>query len=231
MAKLGAPAATPKEDLGEKVRAHVQYKAADGSRLPGVTTVLGVLSKPALVSWANRMGLNGIDTSKYRDEAAAIGTLAHYMIVCDLAGEDADLSQYTPQQIERAEWSMSSYRAWKRRHTIEHILVEAPLVSEEHRFGGTIDFYGSIDDALGLLDFKTSAGIYAEHRIQVSAYVKLLREHGHRIQEVRVLRIGRTEDEGFSEHILGLGELKTGWEIFRACLAIHALMPKMKGAA
>lgn len=230
MAKVGAPSAKPKEDLGEKVQAHQRYKV-DGTVVPGVTTVLGVLSKPALVSWANRMGLNGIDTSKYRDETAAIGTLAHYLIVCELAGEDADLSQFTPQQIERAQWSMSSFRAWRKRHEIKAVLVEAGLVSTEHRFGGTIDFYGEIDGALALLDFKTSAGIYAEHRIQVSAYVRLLREHGHRLQEVRVLRIGRTEDEGFSEHILGIGELKAGWEIFQACLTIHALMPRMKGAA
>src|ERR1051325_10454649 len=194
MPKVGAPASKPKEDLGEKVQAHQRYRV-DGQVVPGVTTVLGVLANPALVSWATRMRRNGIDTSKYRDETAAIGTLAHYKIVCELAGEDADVSQFTPQQIERAEWSMSSFRHWRKRHAIEPVLVEAQLVSQEHRFGGTIDFYGTIDGALALLDFKTSAGIYAEHRIQVSAYVKLLREQGHRIQEVRVLRIGRRSEE------------------------------------
>jgi hypothetical protein len=230
LTRVGAPVRRAKEDFGDKVKAHVQYKI-DGVRIPGVTTVLGVLSKPALVSWANRKGLEGIDTSKYRDETAAIGTLAHYFIVCELAGEAPDTSDYTPQQIERAQWSLRSFHAWQKRHTLEPILVEAPLVSQEHRYGGTIDFYGEIDGALALLDFKTSAGIYAEHRIQVSAYVRLLREHGKRLQEVRVLRIGRTEDEGFSEHILGIGELKAGWEIFQACLVVHSLMPKMKGAA
>jgi hypothetical protein len=230
MTKVGAPKAKAREDLGDKVKAHVQYRVGE-QRVPGVTTVLGVLSKPALVAWANRKGLEGIDTSKYRDETAAIGTLAHYLIVCELAGEPPDTSDFTPQQVERAQWSLRSFHAWRKRHTVEPTLVEKALVSEQHLYGGTIDFYGTIDGALGLLDFKTSAGIYAEHRIQVSAYVRLLREHGHRLQEVRVLRIGRTEDEGFSEHILGIGELKAGWEIFQACLVIHSLMPKMKGAA
>ena len=42
------------EDKLYKVsQAHTVYKTADGIRVPGVTTVLGVLNKPALIKWAN----------------------------------------------------------------------------------------------------------------------------------------------------------------------------------
>ena len=42
------------------VRAHQRYKIEDGTIVPGVTTVVGILNKPALVPWANKLGLEGI---------------------------------------------------------------------------------------------------------------------------------------------------------------------------
>ena len=69
------------KDASKKARAHTIYKLEDGTKVPGVTTVLGILNKPALVKWANNLGLQGIDSNKYRDEMADIGTLAHQMIV------------------------------------------------------------------------------------------------------------------------------------------------------
>ena len=33
----------------DKTKAHTVYKTADNKRVPGVTTILGVLNKPALV--------------------------------------------------------------------------------------------------------------------------------------------------------------------------------------
>jgi hypothetical protein len=228
MPKLAAPAPKTKEDLGEKVRAHIRYKTSTGDQVPGVTTVIGVLDKPALVGWANRLGLQGIDSNKYRDESASIGTLAHYLIVCELAEQEPDLNNFTPEQVRRAEWSLKSFHNWRQRHTLEPVLVEKALVSDEHRFGGMVDFFGIVDGKPTLLDFKTSKAIYAEHKIQVSAYTKLLITHGHKPHEVRVLQIGRTEDEGFGEHVLPRSQIATGWEIFQACLVVHRLMPKMK---
>ncbi|MBA7569795.1 hypothetical protein ES708_11536 [subsurface metagenome] len=64
-----------------KIAAHIIYRTRSGQSVPGVTTILSVLNKPALVPWANRMGLQGIDVAKYVDDKAAIGTLAHYLII------------------------------------------------------------------------------------------------------------------------------------------------------
>jgi len=59
------------EQVMKRSRAHITYKLADGVPVPGVTTILSVLNKPALVKWANNLGLQGIDSSKYVDEKAA----------------------------------------------------------------------------------------------------------------------------------------------------------------
>ena len=68
-------------------KVHTVYKTGDSIRVPSVTTILGVLSKPALIPWANRLGLQGIDSSKYVDRLATIGTLAHYWIESYINGE------------------------------------------------------------------------------------------------------------------------------------------------
>ena len=55
-------------------RVHTVYKTKDGKRVPGVTTILGVINKPALVRWANNLGLQGIDSTNYVDATARCGT-------------------------------------------------------------------------------------------------------------------------------------------------------------
>ena len=66
-----------KDKLKKASKAHIRYKLKDGTVVPGATTITGLLNKPFLITWANRLGLEGIDSTKYRDAAADIGTLAH----------------------------------------------------------------------------------------------------------------------------------------------------------
>ena len=78
---------------------HQVYKTADGTRVPGVTTICGVMDKPALVKWANNLGLQGTDSTKYVDALAASGTLAHYWAEEVLIGREPDqavLDEYAP---------------------------------------------------------------------------------------------------------------------------------------
>ena len=72
---------------------HTIYKKADGTRVPSVTTYLGVLAKPALIHWAWELGVQGLDYRKVRDQAGDVGTLVHYLILCQLQGQEPDLSE------------------------------------------------------------------------------------------------------------------------------------------
>ena len=65
------------DKLKKASRAHTRYYTTDGTLVPGSTTITGLLNKPALVKWANNLGLQGIDSSKYVDKAARVGTLIH----------------------------------------------------------------------------------------------------------------------------------------------------------
>jgi hypothetical protein len=218
--------ATPQTDFGDKVRAHTRYVAKDGKQVPGVTTIIGVLNKPALVPWANRMGLQGIDTSKYIDEAASIGTLAHALIAESLGGAKVPHDDFTAAQLERAQHGVTAFEKWRADLDFVVAMLEFPLVSETYRFGGTIDCLALINGVLELVDLKTSSGIWPEHIYQVGAYWKLLQEHEQEIKGARILRIGRTEGEGMEEHRLTGTQILRGWQLFEHALAIYRLKKK-----
>ena len=212
------------KEVIKKAKAHTIYKV-NGKRVPGVTTILSVLNKPALVKWANNLGLQGIDSSKYRDEMADIGTLAHLMILNYFKGIETDTSDYSKTQIDLAENCLLSFWEWEKQHKIQVILAEGQLVSIIYGFGGTIDLYCLLDGTPTLVDFKTGKAIYPEMFYQLAAYKYLLTESCSTLN-CRILRIGRSEDEGFEERVVT--DTSKQWEIFQHCLAIYNLKKEVK---
>lgn len=207
-----------------KTKAHIRYKLTDGTIVPGVTTVLGILNKPALVPWANKLGLQGIDVKKFVDDKADIGTLGHAMVTDKLAGKETDTSDYSKNQIDLAENCALSFWEWEKNNKIEHIFfVEEPLVSEVHKFGGTQDIYCRINGKNELIDLKTGKGIFDEHMYQVAALKVLLEENGCPVDVARVVNIPRSEDESFLEKVISEKELEIGRQIFMNCLSIYQL--------
>ena len=211
--------------LKKASKAHIVYKLKDGTRVPGTTTVTGLLNKPQLVSWANRLGLEGIDSSTYTDEAAKIGTLAHAMVVAHLQKEEIDQDQYSRVQIDLAENSLISFFEWKKRHEMLVYQCETPMVSEKLRYGGTIDCYCLLDGVPTLLDFKTGKAVYDEYFVQLAAYKNLLEEKNLPVKECRILRIGRDESEGFEERTVK--DTEKYFEIFKNLLNVYYLKKEL----
>src|SRR5262245_28419785 len=149
MARITAERLTPKtkEDLGSKVKAHTRYHLANGDQVPGVTTIVNVLgfNKDVLVKWARNEALAGNDPDKIRDETATIGTLSHHLVECELAGVDPDTRDYSTAQVEKALHAWKCFHDWREQHKLDAELVEQPLVSELHGYGGTIDCWGMLD--------------------------------------------------------------------------------------
>lgn len=215
-----------------RAKQHTVYKLTDGTRVPGVTTVLGILAKPQLVKWANNLGLQGIDSSTYVDELSRVGTLAHALIVADLLGTTPDTRDFTPAQQDQAAESIKSWLAWRAKRSIEVIACESPLVSERHRYGGTLDLFAYIDGVATIADLKTAKAIYPEHKTQVTAYRMLAAENINSglawpyPQAVKIIRVGREEGEGFEE--CTVDGLDTRWNFFLACLEVYNLQKALK---
>lgn len=214
-----------KDKIKSASKAHTVYKLHDGTRVPGATTITGLLNKPYLIKWANNLGLDGIDSSKYVDEAAKAGTLAHALVLEHLTGEKVDLTQYTAQQIDLAENSILSFFEWEKRHKIEPIFCEKPLVSEKMRYGGTLDCFAYVNGEPELIDFKTGKAVYEEYFVQTAAYRKLLEEEGIEVSRIRILRIGRDETEGFEERVIT--DSRKYFEIFEHLLGIYYLKKEL----
>ena len=217
-------------------RTHTVYKLADGTRVPGTTTITGVMDKPALKKWANQLGLLGIEVDKYVDELATIGTLAHYMIECHCKGVEPDLGDYTKNQIALAENSYLKWMFWQDQVGFIPEHNELELVSSEYRFGGTIDIIGTLTkrgNARALVDIKTCKGIYGEHKTQVAGGYKILCDKGTlngggkidigKIDIILITRVGRSEDEGFEEITVTPEESAVHQERFKVCRKLYDL--------
>jgi len=211
-----------------KTEAHQRYGAngSKGDNYPGATTILGILDKPGLPKWANNLGLRGIDSYRYTSEAAEIGTLAHQMICDYFAGVECDTSDYSINQIRKAEQSLQLFHQWVKVYNPRPILVEKQLSSHRFGYGGTIDLYATLtiggQDFEELVDFKTGSGPWPTHFAQLAAYQNLLRENGYRCDNSRMLRVPADfETLHFSE--AQLLHLKQYWKLFLHCLAIYRM--------
>lgn len=211
----------------KKFKAHQVYKTSDGLRVPGVTTISGQLgwNKEVLCKWSNKMGLAGIDTTKYVSDKADIGTLAHRMVECHLTGEVLDTSDYSANQISSAENCLISFFEWERQHKIVIEHHELQLVSDRG-FGGTLDLHGLVDLEYEIDDLKTGSGIFAEHFVQVAGYCILADDNGIKYDRARIINIPRADDERFDQQVIK--NLDMYKEIFLHLLEIYKLKKKVE---
>lgn len=210
------------------------YKLKDGSKVPGVTTIIGRFKDSGgLLYWACEQGKaieRGEISSLYdkRDEAADAGTLAHAFV-------EAYINQETPPQIPdndigtKAKQGFQNYLAWQKNNRIQIIKQEMELISEKYRFGGCPDAMGlDVDGRLCILDWKTSNGVYQDYMIQIAAYEQLWKENypdkpitgGYHL-----LRFSK-EHADFTHHFWS--ELDDAWEQFKLFRQAYELDKKLK---
>ncbi len=107
------------------------YFLADGTRVPGVTTILNRFNDSGgLLQWANAEGKAGRSLYEKRDEAADIGTLAHAMVEELLHGRDpqAALERATKEQAAKATQAFDQFRRWADGQRAEVISIELPMI-------------------------------------------------------------------------------------------------------
>ena len=204
------------------------YKTKDGKRVSGVTTIIGGnlgWNTQPLMYWAWNEGREGRNFRETSQKAADAGTIAHAMIEADLHGKEYK-SDAPKEILDKAETSFLAYLEFKDVVGLSPIATELPLVSEEWKFGGTIDV-ATIKKYPAILDLKTSNGVYPDHRIQVAAYGRLWNENKPEtpIQAYYILQLGK-EDGSFHYHYWP--ELRDEWEAFKCLLKLHELKKKIK---
>jgi hypothetical protein len=189
-------------------KSHPRYKNTAGVVVPGVSTISNVMDKPQLVPWANRLGLDGIDSTKYVDSLAKAGTLAHYFVEVDLREMERDqkyLDEFSKIDQDLAETSFIKYLEWKGQHEIVLLGAEIEIISDKLRCGGRLDTILSVDGVTTLVDVKTCKALYGDGDdkwCQVAGYKLLAEEAGYEIPQSAILRLGREPKEGFEFAIM-----------------------------
>jgi hypothetical protein len=201
---------------------HQQYFNSQGILLPGVTTVLKELDQGKsanLINWAWKLGKDGIDYKTVRDNLAGVGTLAHQIITDKIQGNVTDMEGWTPADIDLAENCCLSFWEWEKQNNPEYIFCENQMVSEQYQFGGTCDIYCKINGVFTLIDLKTGKAIYSDMSTQLSAYKQLIEGSGYPVEDCRIIRIGRDENEGFEDK--PYFDLTDDFTIFRCALTVY----------
>lgn len=153
------------------------YFTKDGTKVPSVTTVLGRFKDSGgLIYWAWEQGKAGKDFREERDRAADAGTLAHDAVEAWIKGQEFKWIYPLNEVTQKARKSFDAFIEWADQTQLKVTHTEVPLISEKHRFGGTLDAM-LIRGKRSLGDWKTSNKIYSEYLVQVAAYGILWEEN------------------------------------------------------
>jgi len=219
------PIKTHYEPKKKYTKAHQRYKTADGTVVPGVTTILGMWGEGqySLMAWCRKEALAGNDPNLISAEAATIGTITHEMVAGKILGYEPDLTNYAPNHLQKARNGFDGFIMWNKDYTINYTDVERYVVSEKYRFGGALDLLGTRDGKTILLDLKTGNGVYKTHKAQVSAYKHAYEEMtGIKIDECHILNTNR-ETGAFTHYSLSENDIEVGWQVFEHCLGLYKL--------
>lgn len=188
------------------------------TRLPGVTGMLSIINKPALINWAKKEALSLVENALIKrlngKPSARVVLNKRWVneVLSDakkrpdtIKEEAADFGtqahetinmiiygeepKYIPEEIIAP---INAFKDWWHNSGITLIAGEVPVASIEHGYGGCLDALGVKDEKLIILDWKTSSGIFNEHALQVSAYSNALYEtYGLECSKAIVVRFGK----------------------------------------
>ena len=174
--------------------------------IPGVTSVLKTLDAPALDAWRVRVQVEGTARAAYANppdgeliedyvsrlvalakeefeherlanEAADVGKQVHALIehaVKEQLGQETT----APEATDEALFTFAGWREWAESVNLEPLTAEARLHHPGLNYCGTADLVCLVNGAPTVLDWKISARLYDERRLQSAAYRKALMDSG-----------------------------------------------------
>ena len=165
---------------------------------PSVSQLLSLLDKPALLNWANKIGLEGKTLLDIRRQNMSAGTNLHKQV-------ERWLINKTP--IENAAYQESVVNFFS-----DNTIMEVEKQIEHDKFCGRIDVkYQTANGDVYICDFKTNQSrVYRENKLQLAAYrmsegcdkVAIIS-----IPEMKIIECNITDFAPYEKTILCLSEL------------------------
>lgn len=168
-------------------------KKIDGAdtnkKADGVTGVLQVIAKPALMYWGINTTIASLEASLKpgtvydevqirtmldsaktahrvkKEEAGNIGKMVHDWLDQHIKGQKP-----IPFVNEVMKTSCEKFLEWEKSNKVKFLENEKIVYSKRMNYAGTFDFLAEIEGKLWIGDIKTSSGIWDEYWFQTAAY-------------------------------------------------------------
>jgi hypothetical protein len=220
---------------GEPAHGADLRKARKENLLPGVTSVLQILSKPELEIWKTNniietaLGatmLPGETDREFRSriiltskeissKASTMGTAVHQWVEDLMAGKRSPV-------IDGLEKTLLILEDWINQQDLSSVIIEAPITNTALGYGGRVDLQCVLNGRPTIIDWKTTANKdgklkpYPEYCWQLSAYG----EGNPDFDYINVMISTNPEKPGINIHQWTPGEIAEGWTAFKSCLEI-----------
>lgn len=142
----------------------------DGIWYPRVTSIVSIKSKPALFKFYGEAASFG-HAMQISGRSASQGTKIHNAIETILKGEEPEIDEEIRPAVE-------AFRDFQNTNELKvnAEAIEQRVYHKAHRYAGTVDALAEIGGRYGVLDIKTSSGIWRDYNLQTSAYLAALQE-------------------------------------------------------
>ena len=153
----------------------------NNSMMPSVTSILKLLPEgEGLKIWKSNMKRDGKDADAEMRKSGTVGTIVHYRIAqyfsehFRTAPEELDLqgATVTEDMYPLIDGGFKNFMDFIKLHKVVPRLVECTTYHLEMSYAGCIDCIGEFgpERIMSIIDWKTSKGIWPNHRAQVVAY-------------------------------------------------------------
>lgn len=144
----------------------------DGRWYPRVTAICDIKAKPALYRFYGNLN-NFAEGSRIKTLSATEGSRVHETIEGLLKGEEIPMTPDIAAVVQ-------AFHRFRQEHEIltHPAMIEQRLKHPQERYAGTIDVLAKVDGKVGVLDIKTSSGIWREYNLQTAAYLYAIQAGG-----------------------------------------------------
>lgn len=176
---------------------------------PSVTTIINIKPKPWLDKWREKHGDAFCDAVV--KEANTVGTEFHS--IAEHLVNRVNVAPSTPQLAGMA----ASLKVWLSQHQIIPEVQEHAVYSVVHQYQGTLDFIGTLNGILVVIDWKSSNTIYEDMGLQLVAYARAFEERtGLKIKTGWIVQVSKKPP-----YKLATREFKLGKRLFKEFLALR----------
>jgi hypothetical protein len=142
----------------------------DGKWYPRVTAIVSIKSKPALYKFYGEAA-SFSDALSVGRKSATEGTRIHNAVEAILMGKKIETNKFIQPAID----AFVNFRMLNNLE-VSRGATEKRIFSSTHRYAGTVDALALINGKFGILDIKTSSGIWRDYNLQTSAYMAAMQE-------------------------------------------------------